>query len=250
MSFERLWQGTGALSAEELEQLTKMALEQPSILEAGHRVALDERQYQENFRKLDPALDLQLDEQIKRFALQTMPRSVWQDWNEIRAQINHYIDQHWLSDLLAVRKGRWTIKTDRRYLDLGHPMGGDHIGFWVFDKYALKDDGTKIALKFGGRAQDYAYRYNYQSSGFSLEIPASRAGPNGGISDTFIVLAVLPPSLTRTQALSIARDLREALLPLPPDPAAHEGRPATGVEFDWSVWNSRHPEFPIEQECP
>jgi hypothetical protein len=53
-----------------------------------------------------------------------------------------------------------------------------------------------------------------------------------------------------TKARSVAENMREALLALPPEPITREGQPPKKVVLDWDFWNRTHPGSEVREDPP
>jgi hypothetical protein len=141
----------------------------------------------------------------------------------------------------------WTIETEQYYIETNKEAGR---GFWATRHTAVKDDGTRLRGS-GGRGLDEEY-FTYEHGGVSFRFMASRYDRDGKLTDRYEIYlsTFLPKDATLDQARAYARDIREALLALPPIEARHGKEPPTAVTFDMSTWNKEHPDAPVGESFP
>jgi hypothetical protein len=142
----------------------------------------------------------------------------------------------------------WTIEAVRHHVDLGINKEGRQVGFWETRYVARNEEGVTIFRAGGGRGHDEIFRY--QGSRISSDFSASRYDGHERLTDTYHVPIILPEATTLADARVFARNIRDALLALPPEPIVHEGRPPRTVTFDWRLWNKTHPDSRVEGDQP
>ncbi len=147
------------------------------------------------------------------------------------------------------RNSIWTVEAERRYVDLGTNKEGQQIGFWETRHIAKKEDGTTIFKTGGGREGEE--RFRYQDDEVAFEFWADRFDhPGWKLTDTYRIRLYLPDDMSPSKARTVAQNMREALLTLPPEPHTHEGRPVKKVVLDWSFWNKTHPGSEVREDLP
>ncbi len=142
----------------------------------------------------------------------------------------------------------WTVEAERRYVDLGINNEGQQIGFWETRHIAKKEDGTTIFMNGVGREGEE--RFKYQDNEVAFEFWANRCDTDRKLTDTYRIRLYLPTDMPLTKARTVAQNMREALLGLPPEPILHKGQSPRRVIPDWEFWNKTHPGSEVREDLP
>jgi hypothetical protein len=143
----------------------------------------------------------------------------------------------------------WKLESERHDIDLGVDPKAGSIGIWATSNTAIKDDGTRVHNT--GMMMGYE-SFTYDDSDVSFEFSAQRIGASEQVLGAYTVYlgSAIPLNITLEKARIVGRNIREALLFLPPAHRQYNGEPPTAVEFEMSLWDKLRPDAKSGENFP